>query len=405
MTVILAREDTADGWRALTDRGDMLEVRTDNGGPQDGTCIVAGEECELPEKAAGKIDEYLAHAQLSVMLFRDNAFAAALDEINRAIRIAPTARARFNRALIRLSAGHWPEAFDEFELRLDLMPNGKHVWSLPTPRWNSEPLAGKRLALVHDHGFGDTIMMLRYVPVLQAMGAQVTLHVPPELARLGNQLAPLGHDADFYCPAMSLLHLLRQTPDNIPRVPYLTPDHHLVAHWECGLGPKTRRRVGIAWAVGNINSGDYERSVPLEMFVDALGEEAELFSLQAQDADKAHALDVTAFEFEDFADCAALMSLMDEVVTIDTAALHLAGAIGHPRITAMLPYWSSWRWLAPWYPGVRFCQQDAPGDWASAFAKLSPPKTAAPGAGGGAYRAGTISESLARRVQSLSPRV
>jgi hypothetical protein len=35
--------------------------------------------------------------------------------------------------------------------------------------------------------------------------------------------------------------------------------------------------------------------------------------------------------FEDFADCAALMSLMDEIVTVDTAAVHLAGAIGIPR--------------------------------------------------------------------------
>jgi ADP-heptose:LPS heptosyltransferase len=73
--------------------------------------------------------------------------------------------------------------------------------------------------------------------------------------------------------------------------------------------------------------------------------------------------------FDDFADCAALMSLMDEIVAVDTAAVHLAGAIGHPSITLLLSSWHSWRWLSPLYDNIRVLRQDTPNDWKSAFAK------------------------------------
>lgn len=81
---------------------------------------------------------------------------------------------------------------------------------------------------------------------------------------------------------------------------------------------------------------------------------------------------VNTFSFRDFEDAAAFMVLMDEIVTVDTAAAHVAGSIGHPRITLLLPWWSSWRWRSdyPLYANMRICQQSAPGDWASALAKL-----------------------------------
>jgi ADP-heptose:LPS heptosyltransferase len=64
------------------------------------------------------------------------------------------------------------------------------------------------------------------------------------------------------------------------------------------------------------------------------------------------------------------MSTLDVIVTVDTAAVHLAGAIGHPHIFLLLSHWASWRWQAQWYRNLDICQQDAPGDWASALAKL-----------------------------------
>jgi ADP-heptose:LPS heptosyltransferase len=108
--------------------------------------------------------------------------------------------------------------------------------------------------------------------------------------------------------------------------------------------------------------------------VDALGGDlqraANLHSVQRQGGLEALAHGVRVHEIGDFADCAAMMLAMDRIVTVDTAAVHLAGAIGHPRVELLLSHWASWRWLAPWYANVRFRRQTIADDWDSALAQL-----------------------------------
>ena len=70
----------------------------------------------------------------------------------------------------------------------------------------------------------------------------------------------------------------------------------------------------------------------------------------------------------DFADTAALVSALDLVITVDTAAAHLAGALAKP-VWVMLPFIApDWRWLlnrddSPWYPTARLFRQPAPDTW------------------------------------------
>ena len=57
---------------------------------------------------------------------------------------------------------------------------------------------------------------------------------------------------------------------------------------------------------------------------------------------------------KDFADTAALLAKLDLLVTVDTAAAHLAGALGVATYL-LLPYCPDWRWgitgsTTPWYP-------------------------------------------------------
>ena len=70
----------------------------------------------------------------------------------------------------------------------------------------------------------------------------------------------------------------------------------------------------------------------------------------------------------DFSDTAALLDLMDLVITIDTSIAHLAGAMGKP-VWILLPYNANWRWLlgrndSPWYPGARLFRQHEIANWA-----------------------------------------
>jgi ADP-heptose:LPS heptosyltransferase len=72
-------------------------------------------------------------------------------------------------------------------------------------------------------------------------------------------------------------------------------------------------------------------------------------------------------ELEDFADAAALIEILDLVITVDTAVAHLAGAVGKP-VWILLPHVPDWRWLqsredSPWYPTARLFRQTARRDW------------------------------------------
>ena len=76
----------------------------------------------------------------------------------------------------------------------------------------------------------------------------------------------------------------------------------------------------------------------------------------------------------DFADTAALVELMDVVVTVDTSVAHLAGAMGKP-VWILLPCNPDWRWLldradSPWYPTARLFRQPAVGDWTAVVRRL-----------------------------------
>ena len=79
-------------------------------------------------------------------------------------------------------------------------------------------------------------------------------------------------------------------------------------------------------------------------------------------------------ELNDFADTAAVMSLMDLIITTDTSVPHLAGALARP-VWVMLQFVPDWRWLleredSPWYPTMRLFRQPCRGDWDSVIAKV-----------------------------------
>ena len=76
----------------------------------------------------------------------------------------------------------------------------------------------------------------------------------------------------------------------------------------------------------------------------------------------------------DLVDTAAMIANLDLVISVDTMAAHLAGAIGVP-VWTLLHFESDWRWMvgredSPWYPSMRLFRQSASGDWATPLATL-----------------------------------
>jgi hypothetical protein len=85
-------------------------------------------------------------------------------------------------------------------------------------------------------------------------------------------------------------------------------------------------------------------------------------------------VDVSEF-MEDFEATAAIIKGMDLIISIDTAMVHLAGALNHPT-WALLAWNSDWRWkltgdTTDWYSSVKLFRQSSEGDWNSVFASVA----------------------------------
>ncbi len=315
----------------------------------------------------------------------------AIAAYEQAIRQGGSADHRHNMALAVLATGRLREGLALYEERWDSDQLRGGVRAFAKPRWNGEP--GTGVLLLHaEQGFGDTLQFCRYAPLAAARGWRVILEVPKPLVRLMGSLAGVERivasgdplpDFDVQCPMMSLPFAFGTDWDTIPaELPYLSPDPADVAKWEARLaelGPGLR--VGLVWA-GNarrhstdLNATDRRRSMspdrlaPLEEL-----DGVHLISLQ-KEGEAPFAVHDWMEECADFADSAALVAGLDLVIGVDTAVIHLAGAIGKP-VWMLNRFDSCWRWLregetSPWYPAMRIYRQPSPGAWAEVMEAVS----------------------------------
>jgi tetratricopeptide (TPR) repeat protein len=317
----------------------------------------------------------------------------ALECQERVIAAEPRrANALKNRGLLKLSLGQLAEGFRDLEQRWNTAEFEPDQLRTHAPPWTgSEGIAGKTILLHHEQGFGDSLQFARYVPLVAARGARVMLRVPGALARLMQTLGPgvcviIQPDPgvaqseplpphDFHCSLLSLPAAFGTTLASIPaQIPYLHAHPERAAYWRAKLGPKVRPRVGLAWAGRQVPPIVERRDVPLEALQPLLALDAEFISLQRElaqaDRQALQSLPVRLLGewLEDFADAAALIQHLDLVISVDTAVLHLAGALGKP-VWLMNRFAPCWRWLedrsdSPWYPTLRLFGQKVSGDWA-----------------------------------------
>jgi len=295
------------------------------------------------------------------------------------------AEAYVSEALCRLAMGHFDRGWEKHEWRWKCSSYTSARRDFEQPLWlGDRQVSGKTILLHAEQGLGDTLQFCRYATLVARQGAEVVLEVQPALKTLltsldGPAIVVAQGDAlpafDLHCPLMSLPLATRTTVGTIPAaIPYLAPPADRVRAWQARLGAKRRLRVGLAWSGNPLHRNDHNRSLPLARLkpLDAL--DGELYSLQpdVRPSDRA-ALETFCKlrhfgdDLGDFADTAALASLMDVVISVDTAVAHLAGALGRP-VWILLPHASEWRWLldradSPWYPTAQLFRQPAFDDW------------------------------------------
>ena len=287
--------------------------------------------------------------------------------------------AKWHLSWVRLVLGDFAEGWKFFESRWTVAELGNIRCYGQLPQWlGQESIADKSLLLYNEQGLGDTLQFCRYVPILTAMGARVSLAVQAPLVSLlkdqwtGVAIAESFGDVsgfDLATPLMSLPLALGTTLGTIPaEVPYIhvPPLADTDSH--------ERPRIGLVWSGSTLHKNDKNRSMPLETLAGLFELPAQWICLQPEirETDSCWLSEHSGVRLErlalkDFVDTAEIISGLDLVVTVDTSVAHLAGALGK-LVWILLPTGCDYRWLqkredSPWYPTARLFRQKVRGDW------------------------------------------
>ncbi len=360
--------DAAELWsRIATVAPASAEVRFNLGATLLGLERFEEAERALREAVARKPDMAAARHRLGNVLQATGRWDQAEPQYLAALQIAPELwRVRLDLAHLHLGRGRFEEAWPLFEARRNL--GEAHIDAPPFAReWRGESLSGRSIVVWPEQGFGDQIQFARFVPELAARGADVTLVAPPELAALfaglGVRVVTRGPEMalpepDYWTWLLSIPGHLGVRLESLAGRPYLAAPEARRARWrEHALSGG----VGVVWQ-GRPTPNPH-RSLPSRQALQPLANAgATLVDLQPPPG-------------EDFADVAAVMEGLDLIVTIDTAAAHLAGAMGKP-CWILLPWLNNdWRWMqgradSPWYPSARLFRQRSHGDWDGVMAEV-----------------------------------
>jgi hypothetical protein len=189
---------------------------------------------------------------------------------------------------------------------------------------------------------------------------------------------------DVRASLVSLPRIFGTTLETIPAdVPYIRADAQKVREWTHLFGEQRERlRVGLVWAGNPGHQNDRNRSLR-GVSLAALSEIEGITFYSLQKGYKGAApptppaglklVDLTD-RIADFSDTAALVSLLDLVITVDTSVAHLAGAMARP-VWVLLPKLPDWRWMldradSPWYPTMRLFRQGRAGDWGAVVQRV-----------------------------------
>lgn len=292
-----------------------------------------------------------AHHNLGLVLTAMGRFAEAEAAFQAALAAQPTPASRYALAELMLADGRYAEGWPLLEARREIPAMTIPQPDLPFPEWRGEDLAGKRLLVFGEQGFGDMIMLARFLTPLKAMGAELVVFCPTELHRLfarlgvtvvGANPAPEAIRSDYWVLMGSLPLRLGTTLETLPPPAAFA-----------GFAQGSGGGIGVM-AQGSRALIDDQRSLSPR--------HAQRLRKLGRD------LSPEATGAVDFDETAAIVADLDLVISVDTAVAHLAASLGKPTWVLLPARGADWRWLrvredSPWYPSARLFRQRVAGDW------------------------------------------
>lgn len=173
---------------------------------------------------------------------------------------------------------------------------------------------------------------------------------------------------DIDVEIMELPHIFRTTLDTIPdSIPYI----HVQPK---SLPQDSNVNIGLVWSAGD---WDHGRSVPFDFLAPVLETpRIRWYVLQQGPAlrEVPHGLGVVV-EPDNIIEAAAIIASLHLLISVDTMAAHLAGAMGVP-VWTLLQHKADWCWMetrenSPWYPTMRLFRQTLNKEWRPVVANVA----------------------------------
>lgn len=319
-------------------------------------------------------------------------FNLAKEYYKRAIALdANHVNAHFDLATVLLQTGEYALGWQEYEWRFKKEEMAGHLHNyraiFEAPHYEGQKLAGERVLIHAEQGYGDVLMMARYLYVLKEKGARVVLYLREGLKELFCEMACVDeiytrNEAlpafDMQLAFMSLAFVFDKKLTKLTQnYPYIKIKEQFAFDTE-----KELIKIGIVWGASNTGDSYKDKVFSLRHFTQMAKHSAlQLYSLQVGE----DCQDIAKYDLKDdiidlkgsienFHTTATMINSLDLVITSDTSVAHLAGAMGK-KVWVILQKVPDWRWgvgecVSRWYPSARLFHQYSLGDFNSAFREV-----------------------------------
>lgn len=342
-----------------------------------------------------------AYFNLAYLCFNENRPQDAVECYKKAIEIRPDDwEAAYFMSLAYMQSKDYENGLKYFENRLcrssAIVSQEKTYPNLmkEKPMWQGEDLSDKVLYTYYEAGFGDVLMMYRFMPILTSMCKKVIFKPQKELAPLfrensyGAEIMELFDfereiDFDYHIPFLSIPYVLKIKGEDMfvhHDDGYIKPNPAKVNYYKERYFNNDKFKIGIKWQ-GNTYY-DKERVLKVEDFFKLFEiPNTQFYSCQTFEGseevnkikEKYNVTDLGS-TFSNFSDTAGAVENMDLIICNDTSLAHLAGAMKKPCMV-LLPYIYNWRWHTnvnhcDWYDSLKLYRQNDHGDWQSVFLRV-----------------------------------
>ncbi len=361
----------------------------------------------VPESAVYRLHVGIAlysldrHAKAHEVFDQVRELAPACPMARRAGIETVVGRADLYDGMSRLLQGDLANGWDLYENRWHAKERRPiEVVNAPGAVWKGEDVAGRRLFILREQGIGDEIMFasmfreaiaraghciiqcnLRLQGAFERSFPQAEIRPATESHADWVDLCGEIRDGDYHIFMGSLPRVLRRDRQSFPRQPgYLRGDDARRRYWRERLDATgADLKVGLSWQGGTLNNGARFRSMALEELRPLLALDGIVpVSLQYTDCaddiarfQAAHGIRIHHWSeaIDDYNETINLVAELDLVISVQTAIVHTAGALGCETWVLLPRAQTNWRWFGhgedcAWYPNTRLWHQDEPGDWA-----------------------------------------